>query len=129
MNIPRDLRYAKTHEWVRLESDAEAVIGITDFAQAQLGDLTYIELPSVDDAVAAQDEVGVVESVKAASDLYAPISGTVVAVNEGLTDHPELINGDPYNDGWLFKLKPGNPAELDELFDADAYEELVPEEE
>lgn len=127
MNIPKDLLYTKTHEWMREDDDGVA-IGVTDFAQAQLSDVTYVDLPAVGDHVDAEDEVAVLESVKAASDIYAPFSGTVVAVNDVLGDSPELINSDPYGDGWLFKLEPDNASDLEEMLDADAYEETLPAE-
>jgi glycine cleavage system H protein len=125
MDEPKDLRYTESHEWVRLEEDV-ATVGITDFAQSQLSDLTYVELPSVGDAVGTQDEVAVVESVKAASDVYAPVAGTVEEVNEALVVNPELINSDPYGEGWLFRIKMDNPADVEGLLDADQYEELIP---
>lgn len=127
MNIPKDLQYTKTHEWVRVDDDM-AVVGITDFAQAQLSDLTYVELPAKGDLLTVNEEVGVLESVKAASDLYAPLGGVVTEVNEDLIDHPERINSDPYGDGWLYKLSLSDPSELDDLMDADQYEEMAPEE-
>jgi glycine cleavage system H protein len=127
MNIPRDLIYTKTHEWIRKDEDL-LVIGITDFAQAQLSDLTYAELPSAGDPVSAGDEVAVVESVKAASDIYAPVAGRIEAVNDAVADHPELVNTDPYGEGWLFKIKPDDPSATGALLDADAYEDLVPDE-
>jgi glycine cleavage system H protein len=127
MNIPKELRYTKTHEWIRMEGDT-AVVGITDFAQTQLSDLTYVEVPSQGDHVSAEDEVAVVESVKAASDVYAPLAGTVSEVNEGLADKPELINSDPYGEGWLFKMTPDHSSDVDDLLDADQYEELLPDE-
>jgi glycine cleavage system H protein len=126
MNVPKDLQYTKTHEWVRHEDDG-VTVGITDFAQAQLSDVTYVELPAVGDQVNTEDEVAVLESVKAASDIYAPVSGVVVAVNTVLNDSPELVNSDPYGDGWLFRLEPDNEADLDELLDADQYEESIPD--
>lgn len=126
MEVPRELRYTKTHEWVRVEGKI-AVIGITDFAQEQLSGLTFVELPDVGDEIEAEDEVGVVESVKAASDVYAPVSGKVVEVNKALADTPELVNSDPYGQGWLFKVRMTNPKELDDLLDADEYEESLPE--
>jgi glycine cleavage system H protein len=128
MEIPRDLRYSNTHEWIREEGDL-IVVGITDYAQSQLSDLTYVELPSVGDEVSAQDEVAVVESVKAASDIYAPVSGVIAEINEALTENPEAINQDPYESGWLFKMKAVDPSELDGLLNVDAYEDLVPNEE
>lgn len=127
MNIPKNLKYAKSHEWVLVEDDI-ATVGITDFAQAQLSDLTFVELPAVDDAFAADAESAVVESVKAASDIYAPVSGVVVEVNEGLVDEPELVNSDPFGAGWLYKLKMSDATELEKLMDADAYEEQLPAE-
>ncbi len=120
-NIPADLRYASTHEWVRPEGNGVFTVGISDHAQALLGDMVFIELPDVDAQVGAGDDVAVAESVKAASDVYAPITGEVVAVNEDLEDSPELVNSDPYGEGWLFKVKALDSAEAEALFDADAY--------
>ncbi|RMF14408.1 MAG: glycine cleavage system protein GcvH [Gammaproteobacteria bacterium] len=122
--IPAELKYASTHEWVRLEEGGIAVVGITDHAQAALGDIVFVETPEVGTTVAAGDEAGVVESVKAASDIYAPIAGEVVEVNAALEDAPETVNNDPYGDGWFFKLKVSDPSELDALLDADAYREV-----
>ncbi len=119
--IPADLRYAASHEWARLEADGTVTVGISDHAQEALGDVVYVELPEVGKQLAAGQEAGVVESVKAASDIYAPIAGEVVAVNEELSDSPELVNGEPYN-AWFFKLKPNNAADLDGLLDAAAYQ-------
>lgn len=127
MNVPTELRYTKTHEWVRLDKNGVATIGITDFAQEQLGDLTYVELPSVGDNVEAQNEVAVIESVKAAADIYAPVAGTIAEVNKKLEDQPELINSDPFGDGWIYKLRPDDPSEIDMLLDADAYEDMIPD--
>lgn len=127
MNVPKDLRYTKTHEWVRQDDDG-LTVGITDFAQSQLSDLTYAELPAVGDKLEAQDEAAVLESVKAASDVYAPLSGTVIEVNDQLTDSPEMINTDPYGDGWMFKLAPNNPSDIEDLLDADQYEDAIPDE-
>tara|TARA_R110000868_G_scaffold380784_1_gene646871 strand:+ start:46220 stop:46603 length:384 start_codon:yes stop_codon:yes gene_type:complete len=123
-NIPNDLRYAKSHEWAR-DDDGAIVIGISHHAQELLGDLVFVELPEVGAELVAGDEAGVVESVKAASDVYSPISGTVTEINEALADTPEMINQDPYNCGWLFKLAPTDVAELDELLDAEAYAEVA----
>ena len=120
-NIPSELRYASSHEWIRLEDDGTAYVGITEHAQEAMGDLVYVELPEADAALAAGDEAGVVESVKAASDIYAPVAGEVIGVNEKLEDEPELVNSDPYGDGWLFKLKVSDASELEKLLDADAY--------
>ncbi len=127
--IPPDLKYASTHEWVRMEADGTATVGITDHAQEQLGDLVFVELPEVGARYAAGDACAVVESVKAASDIYAPISGTVVEVNEALEESPQLVNEDPYGDGWLFRLEPSDPSELDSLLDAAAYLEQIRESE
>jgi glycine cleavage system H protein len=129
MNVPTELRYTKTHEWVRLDKNGVATIGITDFAQEQLGDLTYVELPGVGDNVEAQSEVAVVESVKAAADIYAPVAGTIAEVNKKLEEQPELINTDPFGDGWIFKLRPDDASEIDMLLDADGYEDMIPESE
>jgi glycine cleavage system H protein len=126
---PNELRYAKTHEWARLEDDGTVTVGISDFAQDALGDVVYVELPEVDAVVEGGEEAGVVESVKAASDIYAPIGGTVIAVNETLEDAPETVNKDPYGDGWFFRIAPNDVADLDELLDADAYNEVCESEE
>jgi glycine cleavage system H protein len=123
MDTPRDLRYTKTHEWVRWNGKV-ATVGITDFAQDQLSDLTYVELPTEGDSFSAQEEVAVVESVKAASDVYAPVSGTITAVNKALLEKPELINTDPYGEGWIFKMTVDDVSELESLLDADQYEAL-----
>ena len=128
MNVPRDLRYTSTHEWVRIKGRL-ATVGITEFAQQQLSDLTFVELPDKDDEVSASDEVAVVESVKAASDIYAPLSGKVIDVNEKAVEQPEIINHDPYGEGWLFKLEIADPSEVEDLMDSDQYEEQLPEEE
>ncbi|MBT3473564.1 MAG: glycine cleavage system protein GcvH [Gammaproteobacteria bacterium] len=121
--IPSDLKYSKSHEWTRDEGGV-ITIGITDHAQELLGDIVFVELPEVGAEVGTEDECGVIESVKAASDLYAPVAGEIVAVNEELVDAPEQINEAPY-EAWIFKLKPSNPAEMDELLDAAAYTEVV----
>ncbi|MEE9368985.1 MAG: glycine cleavage system protein GcvH [Pontiella sp.] len=125
MAVPQDLFYAKTHEWVSL-ADGIATVGITDFAQSQLSDLTFAELPEVGAEFSAGDEAAVVESVKAAADVYAPVGGEVTEVNTELEDTPELINKDAFGAGWLFKMKVTNEAEVDDLMDADSYEELCP---
>lgn len=122
-NTPSDLKYASSHEWARLEDDGTVTVGITDHAQDALGDVVYIETPDVGDTLAAGDEAGVVESVKAASDIYAPISGEVIEVNEALEDEPAMVNSDPYDDGWFFKLKPSDASELENLMSADEYSE------
>jgi glycine cleavage system H protein len=123
---PADLRYTKSHEWVRLNG-SEATVGITHFAQAQLGDLTFVELPDAGDAVGAGDDVAVVESVKAASDVYSPLAGTVSAVNGDLNANPGLINTDPFGAGWMFKLTLANPADAAQLLTADQYAEFAPD--
>lgn len=127
MNVPQDLKYTESHEWARLEN-GRVRVGITEFAQSQLADLTFVDLPSVGKAVEAGDEVAVVESVKAASDIYAPVSGTVVEVNEALLSAPEAINNDPFGEGWMFILEPADPAALDTLLDAAAYQAIIPAE-
>ncbi len=128
-SIPSELRYVTSHEWIRVEDDGTAVIGITDHAQELLGDVVFIELPEVGTNLSRDDETGVVESVKAASDVYAPISGEVLEVNPALEDAPETVNSDPYGDGWFFRVKLTDPAELDELLDADAYTAVCESEE
>ena len=125
--IPSELKYTKSHEWVRVEEDGSVTIGITDHAQELLGDLVFVELPEVGTEMPAEEAACVVESVKAASDVYMPISGEVVAVNEGLADAPETINDSPYDDGWLITVKPSNPDELEDLMDADSYEAEIAE--
>lgn len=124
-NIPADLRYAKSHEWLRSESDGTVTIGITDYAQTSLGDITYVQLPKVGATLASGQTFGVVESVKAASDLYAPIDGTVVAVNSALDAAPETVNRDPYGDGWMLKVKPAAAGALDALLAPEAYAKLA----
>jgi glycine cleavage system H protein len=124
-NIPPDLRYAKSHEWVKLESDGTVVIGITDFAQDSLGDITYVQGPKIGAVLKAGDTFGVVESVKAASDLYAPIGGTVVAINSALESAPETVNRSPYQEGWMLKLKPVDAASINALLDAAAYGKIA----
>ncbi|MBI1423430.1 MAG: glycine cleavage system protein GcvH [Gammaproteobacteria bacterium] len=124
-NVPSELLYTKSHEWVRRESDGTVTIGITHHAQELLGDLVFVETPEVGSNFDAGDDCAVVESVKAASDVYAPISGEVVESNELLANAPETINSEPYGDGWIFRLKPSDAAELEELMDADAYSEQI----
>ncbi|MNH16118.1 Glycine cleavage system H protein [compost metagenome] len=125
-NIPADLRFAESHEWARLEADGSVTVGISDHAQEALGDVVFVELAEVGKVFAAGDAAGVVESVKAASDIYAPISGEVIAVNEELGDSPEQLNENPYS-AWIFKLKPSNTAELDKLLDAAGYKAAIGE--
>lgn len=122
--FPTELKYASTHEWARLEEDGTVTVGISDHAQDALGDVVYVEHPEIGQQVIAQEEAGVVESVKAASDIYAPISGTISAVNEALEGAPETVNQDPYGDGWFFKLEPEDISQLGELLDAEAYAEV-----
>lgn len=124
-NVPSELRYAKSHEWLKLDSDGTATVGITDYAQNSLGDITYVQLPKVGATLKAGEAFGVVESVKAASDVYAPVSGTVVAVNAALDGAPETVNRDPYGEGWFLKLKPANPVELDGLLDSAGYAQVA----
>ena len=121
--ILSELKYTKSHEWIRDNGDGTVTIGITDHAQEQLGDIVYVELPELDTELNQEDPAGVVESVKAASDIYAPLPGTVVAVNEKLDDEPEMVNSDPYQDGWIYSLKLDSEDDLKELLDADAYKE------
>ena len=121
--IPAELRYTESHEWVRANNDGTITVGITDHAQHLLGDLVFVEIPEVDRAVAAAESCAVIESVKAASDVYSPLEGVIVAVNEALADNPELINQDPYGEGWIFRLK--TAAALDGLLDAAAYEVIA----
>ena len=127
-NTPSELKYASSHEWARLEEDGTVTVGITDHAQDALGDVVFVELPEVGSALAAGDEAGVVESVKAASDIYAPVGGEVIAINGQLEDEPETVNSDPYHDGWFFKLQPGDVSELDALLTAEDYQQQCAEE-
>ena len=122
--IPENLRYMESHEWVRQEGDT-ATIGITDYAQSEIQDIVYVELPEVGTQLTHKLELGVIESVKAAFDLYAPVSGEVVEVNESLLDAPEQVNESPYDDGWFLKIKMTDPSELDALFDADSYQSHI----
>jgi glycine cleavage system H protein len=126
MDIPDDLHFTQTHEWVR-EEDGELVVGITDFAQDQLSDVTFVELPSLGEEIQAADDVAVVESVKAASDVYAPVSGKIADINTDLEAQPELINTDPFGAGWLFRITPSQPAELDDLMSAEDYRAALPD--
>ncbi|HCT41402.1 MAG TPA: glycine cleavage system protein GcvH [Moraxellaceae bacterium] len=123
-NTPSELKYLASHEWARIEGDI-AVVGITDHAQEALGDLVYIELPEVGDQLKAGDEAGVVESVKAASDIYAPLTGEVIEVNSALADSPEIVNSDAYHDGWMYKIRFVDAAEIDDLLSAEAYDAAV----
>ncbi len=124
--VPSELKYAKSHEWVRVEEDGLITVGISDHAQALLGDLVFVELPEVGSELAAEDEACVVESVKAASDVYMPVSGEIVEINEALADEPEIINTSPYDNGWLFKVQP-SAEEVGDLMDAEAYQAEIDE--
>lgn len=125
-NIPAELRYAESHEWARLEADGTVTVGISDHAQEALGDVVFVDLPELGKTVGVGDQIAVVESVKAASDIYAPVGGEVTEVNESVGDAPESLNSDPYGT-WLFKLKPADPAELDKLLDAAGYKAAIGE--
>lgn len=121
-HTPSELKYASSHEWARLEDDGTITVGITDFAQEALGDVVFVEVPEVGVVLAAGDEAGVVESVKAASDIYAPVAGEVIEVNESLEDEPERVNAEPYEDGWFYRLRPSDEAEIDMLLSAEDYQ-------
>jgi glycine cleavage system H protein len=127
--VPSELKYSKSHEWVRDEGDGTVTVGITDHAQALLGDLVFVELPEPGSEVSAGAECAVVESVKAASDVYSPVTGEVTEVNEALADAPEIINSDAYGEGWMFKVRLSDETELEELLDADAYADVMAEDE
>ncbi|MFW5823475.1 MAG: glycine cleavage system protein GcvH [Marinobacter sp.] len=123
--IPADLKYIETHQWVRVSDDGTATVGITDYAQEQLGDVVYIGLPEVGETVHGGEEAGVAESVKSASDVFSPVTGEVVGINEALEEEPELVNEDPYGEGWLYRVKLADEGELDGLLDAAAYGEKL----
>ena len=123
-NVPEDLHYSKDHEWVRVDGD-QAIIGITDYAQNSLGDVVYVELPKAEDEFAANESFGSVESVKAVSEVFTPIAGSVVKINEALADEPETVNSDPYGEGWMIRLKMANPGEVDSLLTAAEYEDFT----
>ncbi len=127
MNTPKELKYTKSHEWLKVEGEI-ATEGITDYAQSELSDIAFIELPEVGTIVSAGETCGTIEAVKAVSDLVASVSGEVIEINEKLSDNPDLINSDPYGEGWFFKIKMSNPEETDELMNADEYEKFVEEE-
>lgn len=127
MNTPDNVKYLASHEWVR-EEGGDIIVGITDYAQDQLGDVVFVELPNVGDTVTLGDAIAVIESVKTASDIYAPASGEVIAINDELDGAPDLINTSPYGDGWLFSIRPSDPQELNELLDAEGYQLAVEEE-
>lgn len=127
-NTPNDRKYADSHEWALLEADGNVRVGITDHAQELLGDLVFVELPEVGANVNKGDECSVVESVKAASDIYSPVTGEIIAINDGLEDEPEMINNSSYDDGWIFVIKPSDVSELDDMLDADGYQSLAEDE-
>ena len=122
--IPNNLKFLDSHEWARLEEDGTVTVGISDHAQGLLGDIVFVELPDTGKTISKKDDIAIVESVKAASDVYSPLSGEIVSVNEALNDNPELINSSPYDDGWFFKIKPQNNDELEDLLDAEAYTQI-----
>ncbi len=124
-NIPSDLKYAKSHEWLKMAADGAALVGITDYAQSSLGDITFVQLPKVGATLKARDAFGVVESVKAASDVYAPVSGTVLEINAALDAHPEKVNQSPYAEGWMLKLKLADATEAGKLLDATGYAQVT----
>ena len=126
-NIPAELKYASSHEWVRKEADGTYTVGITEHAQGLLGDMVFVELPEVGDEVSAGDDCAVAESVKAASDIYAPLTGEIVAVNEDLEDSPELVNSDAFGDGWLFRIQAEDESELENLLSAEGYQDSIDE--
>lgn len=124
MEFPADLKYTEEHEWVRVE-DGVGTIGITDFAQNELTDIVFVELPSVGDAISIGETFGTIEAIKAVSDLYSPVDGTVIEVNDELTDHPEWVNDDPYGSGWMVKIELSDPGQVEDLLTASAYQEIV----
>ena len=125
MNFPSELKYTKDHEWVKLVDDKTALIGITDYAQRELGDIVFVDVPSVGKALNAEDTFGTVEAVKTVSDLFLPVAGKVIELNPALSNNPELVNTDPYGEGWMVKIELANAADVDALLSADAYEQLV----
>jgi len=124
MNTPETLHYTKDHEWISIE-DGIATVGVTDFAQSELGDIVYVEVETLDEQIGISEVFGTVEAVKTVSDLFMPLSGTIIEFNESLEDEPEMVNEDPYGKGWMIKIKLDNPAEASELLDAEAYKELI----
>jgi glycine cleavage system H protein len=125
MNFPTDIKYTKDHEWIRMEDDKTALIGITDFAQKELGDIVYVDITTVGNEMKAEEVFGTVEAVKTVSDLFLPVAGTILTINPLLEKQPELVNNDPYGDGWMIKLSVNDPADVEKLMDAAAYEQLV----
>ena len=124
MNIPSELKYTKDHEWLKLEGD-KAIVGITDYAQAELGDIVFVEIETEGENLKKEEVFGTIEAVKTVSDLFMPVAGEVLEVNEGLQDQPDAVNKDPYGDGWMIKISVANPSEVDELLNADQYKELL----
>ncbi len=124
MNIPADLKYTKDHEWIRIEDDI-ATIGITHFAQSELGDIVYVDVDTLDEAIAIDEVFGSVEAVKTVSDLFMPLTGEVIEFNENLEDNPELVNSDPYGDGWMIKIKISEASEIENLLDAESYKGII----
>jgi len=125
MSFPTDIKYTKDHEWIRMEDDKTALIGITDFAQKELGDIVYVDITTVGNEMKAEEVFGTVEAVKTVSDLFLPVAGTILTINPLLEKQPELVNNDPYGDGWMIKLSVNDPADVEKLMDAAAYEQLV----
>ena len=125
MNFPADLKYTKDHEWLKLNDDNTATIGITDFAQSELGDIVFVDINTDGKEVSAEEVFGTIEAVKTVSDLFMPVTGKVIAINEALNKNPELVNNDPYGEGWMVKIEISNPEEINSLADADAYEKMV----
>lgn len=126
-NVPSDLKYSEDHEWVRVEADGTATVGITDHAQKTLGDIVFVEMPEVGKKFEAGEPIGVVESVKAASEIFTPVGGAIIAFNEDVSESPEMVNDDPYGDAWIYKIKMSNKADLDKLLSPDAYAKLIAE--
>ncbi|MBT8253697.1 MAG: glycine cleavage system protein GcvH [Flavobacteriaceae bacterium] len=125
MNIPSELKYTKDHEWIRIGDDDVVVVGITDFAQGELGDIVYVEVETVDESLEAEEVFGTVEAVKTVSDLFLPVSGEIIEFNESLEDEPEKVNDDPYGEGWMIKIKCSDPSQLDGLLSAEDYKALI----
>ena len=125
MNFPADLKYTKDHEWLKLNDDNTATIGITDFAQGELGDIVFVDINAVDKDLTAEEVFGTIEAVKTVSDLFMPVAGKIIEVNEALNKNPELVNSDPYGEGWMVKIEVSNPEEINSLADANAYEKMV----
>ncbi len=125
MNFPKELKYTKDHEWVRLEEDGTAVIGITDFAQSELGDIVYVDIDTIDETINGEETFGSIEAVKTVSDLFMPVDGTILELNEAIDDAPEKVNEDPYGEGWIVKIKLNDEQSLDSLLSVEAYKELI----